>query len=1084
MMTASNKGETIRHEMIMASAGSGKTYQLTNRILKLLALGVEPERINALTFTKKAAGEFFDTVLAKLATASEESEHAAKLASELDLPGLGRDDFLVMLARLVGRLHLISFGTLDSFFHRIVRNFPFEFGLTGDFGILDEDGVNVERRRVLQEVFHGYPLKAEVYRRFFEAFKQATWGTEERSLVRLLNRFVDENHAIFLRAPEREKWGDPERIWPDGSPWLEAQSLPEAELDALARIAEEKPDLNDKQRGRWRAFIDGVRQWQPGAPFPGDVKYFLEKCLREWEPIGRRDAVLINERRREVLSPEQCKRLESIVKYLVGGSIGASLRVTRGIYDTLWQYDVTYSRLVRRQGRLTFQDVLLLLNGRFANDEDSSGLTLTQTDDPTRLAVHYRLDSQYDHWLLDEFQDTSFEQWRILQPLIDEVIQDPTGQRSFFYVGDVKQSIFGWRGGDPRLFRDVYSYYNQWDRDVIVERRMNESRRCGPAVIESVNTVFGNEGLFRELFPKETVDRWSAIWDVHGSSRSEEIGYAALYEVENEAERFASTVGLLEEIQPIEKGLSCAILVQRNEVGEQLAQYIREYSNIAVTSESDIRIGRDNPLSVALLSLLKVAAHPKDSFAWEHLRMTPFNECLRRMGFDKGRLIESVLTQIYREGFEATVAAWIDKLNEVIELDRFSQGRAKELITAAYFFDRLGKKTVAEFLDFIDRYRIRDVEATGQVQVMTVHKAKGLGFDVVLLPDLEGKRLAQRRSGLGVQETSEREIAWVLDLPPKEVREMDRMLHENELTSEAEACFERLCDLYVAMTRAKQALYLIAGRVGSSKSINYPKLLDRALASSEARTVGLGQQRINCYYEAGIPEWYQRLGGEPPREEAGREALAEEETALTESGRELKPGGQRLRRRTSSDASQSDVLGDRLFSLETRQAADYGTLVHWLFEQIEWLTDETEQALEASLQRSSAVSTDQKTAALNEVFGCLREPTVRATLQRPSSPVEVWREKRFEIVMDGEWISGVFDRVTLIQDGNGGYKEATILDFKTDRLSGETDVDRLRDLYSPQLRLYRQVLSRISGLSESRIRCRLLITQRRQLVDV
>jgi ATP-dependent helicase/nuclease subunit A len=93
-----------------------------------------------------------------------------------------------------------------------------------------------------------------------------------------------------------------------------------------------------------------------------------------------------------------------------------------------------------------------------------------------------------------------------------------------------------------------------------------------------------------------------------------------------EEDRFALTLGLLEEIQPVKRGLSCAILVQSNKTGRELVDYIRAHSKsrIPVMCESEIAIATDNPLTLALLSVIKAAAHPGDTMAWEHLLMTPF----------------------------------------------------------------------------------------------------------------------------------------------------------------------------------------------------------------------------------------------------------------------------------------------------------------------------------------------------------------------------------------------------------------------------------------------------------------------------
>ena len=138
----------LRHEMILASAGSGKTYALTNRFVRLLAHGAAPERIVALTFTRKAAGEFFDEILKKLASAATDAQKAEKLAAEIGAPTLGAADFLRLLRVVVTAMPRLNLGTLDGFFARVVQNFPLELGLDGAFQILEATAAARERRRV------------------------------------------------------------------------------------------------------------------------------------------------------------------------------------------------------------------------------------------------------------------------------------------------------------------------------------------------------------------------------------------------------------------------------------------------------------------------------------------------------------------------------------------------------------------------------------------------------------------------------------------------------------------------------------------------------------------------------------------------------------------------------------------------------------------------------------------------------------------------------------------------------------------------------------------------------------------------
>ena len=97
--------------------------------------------------------------------------------------------------------------------------------------------------------------------------------------------------------------------------------------------------------------------------------------------------------------------------------------------------------------------------GRVEYRVDKAGNITGWLNELAFVPVDYRLDGHFDHWLLDEFQDTSDLQWQVLANLIDEVLQDTSGKRSFFYVGDVKQAIYGWRAGNAVSgFRRVW-----WD---------------------------------------------------------------------------------------------------------------------------------------------------------------------------------------------------------------------------------------------------------------------------------------------------------------------------------------------------------------------------------------------------------------------------------------------------------------------------------------------------------------------------------------------------------------------------------------------------------------------------------------------
>ena len=806
-----------RHIMILASAGSGKTYALTNRFVQLLARGAPPERVVALTFTRKAAGEFFDEILKKLARAAREDVFAAQLARDIGQPALGPADFRRLLRGVVDAMHRLRLGTLDGFFARIARAFPLELGLTGEFEVLQDHAARAERRRVLQRMFARAPGGLDAAQReFIEAFKRATFGTEEKQLTTRLDGFLDAHHEKFLAAPRPALWGQPERVWPDGCDWLAGDAPPLADAVAELRAALARRGLPEKQQARWDLFFAALPEWAPGAPLPDPVEYLLKNALAVWPDLRRGAAELTVERKKLALGPEECAGLVAIVRHLVGGELTRRLEMTRGIHAVLHGYETVYHDAVRRSGKLTFGDVQRLLQpdadgARFAGGADEN--------DDGRLQIDFRLDAQLDHWLLDEFQDTSFGQWSVLRNLIDEAVQDPTGERSFFCVGDVKQAIFTWREGDPRLFREIFDHYNDAAPGTIAEQHLVKSFRSGPAIIAMVNAVFGRADVLATLFPGPASAAWNREWRAHESARPQLASHAAWLHAADEAERFARTVALLREIAPLERGLDCAVLTQSNATATALADYLRREGGIPALAESDLHIATDNPLGAALLALVKAAAHPGDTLAEQHVAMTPLQGVLEAagLGLPEQRSLR-LLTQIHADGFERTLDFWLRRLEaKLAPDDAFSRERGRQFIAAAAAFDATGSREAAEFVAFMERHAVRGAEVSGVVRVMTIHKSKGLGFDVVILPDLEGQRIDQRRDGLAVQRAPDRTVEWVLDLPPKLFYAQDETLAAHVQAAEAEAGYEALSLLYVAMTRAKRAMYAITNATGTSE---------------------------------------------------------------------------------------------------------------------------------------------------------------------------------------------------------------------------------------------------------------------------
>ena len=1076
----------MNNEMILASAGSGKTWQLTNRYIAImgrdLLAGKEPrpEAILAVTFTRKAAGEFFDEILKKLAKGSSSEEAARQLAGEPDevqnplyaqLKKLKQSHYQELLVLFIKRMPRLFLGTLDSLFANIVRSFPAEFGLSGGFEILGEHEAELVRSDVFRHVFES-AADADQQDEFLEAFRLATFGSSEASVQRLLDNFISKHHHILLAAASPVLWGNEQRIWPQGNPWLRETPDYLTSLDALFALFDQQ-ELTEGQTEFWEEFRNELPLLTPGAALSKRIKFFLEKFLQNWDAIEAGECTFPVNRKKQTFGLRECRIISDITTRYVGDELRNHLTRTRGIWAILAHYESTYSRQVRRKGKLTFHDLEVLLAG----SSDAPRPLLAQgPSEESRLRIDYRLDAKFEHWLLDEFQDTSYMQWSIIENLVDEAVQDLSGERSLFQVGDIKQAIYAWRGGDTQLFGDIAKRYQGEDERALKMRDLSVSWRSGEDVIQPLNQIFGNKDALAELgLPKRALEQW--LWTTHqvAEPNQKHPGLTAYYQpdaadgekVTNE-DCYALALTILEEVQPIANGLSCVILVQGNKEGRDIVDYIRanSASNIPVASESDVAIAVDNPVTLAFLNLFHLAAHPGDEYAQGHLSISPLQQVVTQEKLSLPQLTSLLRNQINQLGFEATLRHWMT-LCEKSDLldDAFSKQRLNELALAARIFDQSGELSIDRFLGYAKSYTLREPNSKSAVQVMTIHKSKGLTYDMAILPQLGGTALTTARSAMGVQRDREtRQVEWVLDLPRKVIAEGDEMLLRHRTQLEAEAGYEQLCKFYVALTRARYANYLIAAPLPpKSSSKNFVKLLNDTLAWDEPKEAKLQGVSFQKVFESELPtshlQWWLQL----PKQEAKPEAS----TPPTPKP-QLTPRP-RPSRRTPSRSAAAGPTKQR-FSPQENTALEFGSAVHALFEQIEWADSATD--LPNKDKHPEEILTH-----LQQV---LSDPTCQEALSQPvldpGQTASLWREQNFEILLKGQWTSGTIDRVTIIKDAAGKALSATILDFKTDQVRNETEAQNKAKDYQPQMESYRAATAALLDIPLERVSASLLFT--------
>ena len=413
--------------LILASAGSGKTYQLGNRVIGLVAKGVAPEKIVALTFTRKAAGEFADSVLTKLAAAASETTVADRLRRDLALPDA---DFSESLERVVRALPRLTLGTMDSFFAKVVRGFQYELGLTGGkFDLLEGPRAVAAADEILAAIL-GETLEDAGGDDFLYAFRRATIGKEERGVMEGLRGFVKGWQSRY-RAGHDLEWGPAALAGVRLEDWEERKhGLADKVVHGLDSL-----DYTDKrQRGALEKVIDSLEGHTIGSGSLGGASSLLGAVMAaascESGPLA------VKYQKDFLIGGPSGGALRELVNLAARCELAAALHRTRAVREVISVYDARCESQLRRRGLLGFDDVKVLM-GEWVRGEDAR---------LRREAVDFRLDARHEHWLLDEFQDTSRADWMGLQPLIDEAAGD--GEGTMFVVGDRKQDLrLAWRRG-------------------------------------------------------------------------------------------------------------------------------------------------------------------------------------------------------------------------------------------------------------------------------------------------------------------------------------------------------------------------------------------------------------------------------------------------------------------------------------------------------------------------------------------------------------------------------------------------------------------------------------------------------------
>ncbi len=698
-----------------ASAGSGKTFALTLRYISLLFLRNQPSKILTLTFTNKASNEMkirIEKTLKNLDKSGYEVE-LDELSKLLDMDKqkiLSQKDEIYKKF-LKSENYIL---TIDKFCSLILRKFAFYIGLMPDFTVEQKESVSLVLMKFISylknDSFYDDFIKFSVY--------------EEKKLNAIFNIFYYFYEKFYKMPPPKEQKGFDEAKILDLFNSLKKEILKCEKLSKSGEKALEIDSVENIYKQTWFA-----------KESLSEYSYFKKCFCNSWD--------------------EKFIKLKQMIKSYI---LYKESKYINNLLNFFHLFKEANFRVKKEINDLQFLDI--------------SNLTYKVLNEAIdREFFYFRLDAKFDHILLDEFQDTSILQFEILKPLFDEISsgEGVSTQRSIFYVGDVKQSIYRFRGGSKELFYAVASKYN------LEFKRLNVNYRSKKEIVEFVNDTF--LGVMDGYFRQKAYD---------GSLN----GYVEVFKCDEVLESLKKSLKKL--FKAGVKDNDIAILTYTNDDAFAIEEEIKkEFKGIGIATQANMLLLSSNEVKIVL-------------------------ECMKYLYFKE-------------EFFKSNLLALLGKdIDEEIDLSELSTsllpldftyrciekfGLCSEAILE-FLNETRGYDDIESLLFHLDEFSVQlpQPEIKG-VKILTIHKSKGLEFRHLLVCDRLKRKSGDRSSFILYQDGLELKDIF-LKVKNREFIDEDyhrALEYEKKLSKEDE-----LNAMYVAFTRAKESLFIFAKEKNSA----------------------------------------------------------------------------------------------------------------------------------------------------------------------------------------------------------------------------------------------------------------------------
>ena len=829
-----------KFDIINASAGSGKTFALTLKILvKMLKSEDENyfKRILALTFTNRAAEEMKNRILNALKDFSDiqikesPTEMFKQLKKELNFSS----DKIIKLAkdRLNLLLHNYSFfqiETLDSFNHHIIRSFYNELNLDPDFQVIidTEDILDQSVLRIFENIENDEEISSLIKDFSIKKISEGKSWDVEFDLKEFAQSILKENEINDVEKIEKSSLKEFKTLKLNIE--LKLKDLSNTQKNLLLKI-QKKISNNEMEivfsRNSFPKFITAVKN-----------NSFTWSSIKSISTLFKKNTLITKSCLKDHPDKLNVFVQELFELFLELKGLLIKIKVLNSFL-----YSLTPSILLKLI-KSNSEDIQKENNELFLSKFNK--LIYKEIANQPTPYIYEKLGVKFNDYLIDEFQDTSDLQWKNLIPLISHAIesfQEKKNQGSLFLVGDPKQSVYRWRGADPNIFVSLLLNENN---PFNVKKNITSlpvNYRSRNEIINFNNSLFKHaSGLFRSNYHKEIF--------LQGADQKQNNfpgGHVSISFINKEFKREQQLEAVLKKtLSQIENCISrgfdrseIAVLVRDNKQSFQISSWLIE-NNISVLSQDSLSINNSEKIEL-LLSLIKLKVNNENQEARAIIidNFAPFVDPKDQFLFYKENLnndFKSFLRNLnvysLYKALEMSFLESVDFFIKELKMD-LNNTDPYILFFREIIFEQVSKKknNEKEFLSFWKKtntkIKIPSSSSKNAINVLTIHKAKGLEFPVVIYPFVNSvtHRSFGKRNWLPVfEENLSKNILIPFNENFREYSDSFKTEYDKISSNEE---LDNLNLLYVTLTRAVDELHLIS-EYPKLKSINSHKEIMRS----------------------------------------------------------------------------------------------------------------------------------------------------------------------------------------------------------------------------------------------------------------